>query len=179
MLTLVLPGREVFDESKEEFVYTKPVELKLEHSLLSISKWESIWKKPFLHNEDITAEEFLDYIRCMSVNGPIPDDSLIRLTSEHISLITEYMHDPMTATTINARKQYNKKEVVTSELIYYWMTALNIPFTCEKWHFNRLITLINVCSIKNGQEQDKMTPREAAARQAALNAARRKARKKG
>ena len=177
MLTLVLPELEAYDEAKEEFVYFKPVELKLEHSLLSISKWESIWKKPFLHNEP-SAEEFLDYIRCMSINGPISDDILIRLTSDNLQTITAYMQDSMTATTINTNRP-GHREIVTSELVYYWMTALNIPFTCDKWHFNRLITLIQVCSIKNGQSQDKMSPRETAARQAALNAARRKARQKG
>ena len=179
MLTIVLPAMEAFNERTEEFVYRKPVELKLEHSLLSISKWESKWQKPFINDEDRTAEEFLDYIRCMVVNGPITDDILLRLTSEHIQEIVDYMYNPMTATTIRDNNPTGRREVITSELVYYWMAALNIPFSCEKWHFNRLITLIRVCSIKNGQGQDKMTPREAASHQAALNAARRKARQKG
>lgn len=163
--------REVF------FTYPeKPVTFQIEHSLVSISKWEARWKKPFLSKTDErTAEEMLDYIRCMTITQNVDPNIYHFLPESVINEIKDYMDDPMTATTINtSNSQKNDRSIVTTELIYYWMTAFNIPFTCEKWHFNRLMTLIRICDIKNSP-QKKMGANEMRARNRKLNAERRKA----
>jgi len=177
MLQITVPGRELFDESTETFIQTKDTQLKLEHSLLSISKWESKWCKPFLatnKNNRLTPAEFRDYIRCMTLNSNVSKEVYNALTSENMASITEYINDPMSATTVtNNSDNPFKKETVTSELIYYWMVAYQIPFECEKWHINRLIMLIKVCNAKNNPK--KMSRREILMQNRALNAARRKA----
>jgi hypothetical protein len=148
--------------------------LQLEHSLVSLSKWESKWNKPFLSKDFKTHEETLDYIKCMTINQNIDPDVYNGLTSEHITMINNYIESPMTATTFSDSKQNkSNREIITSELIYYWMIALNIPFECQKWHLNRLLTLIRVCNIKNAPPK-KMSKRATASQYAALNAARRK-----
>lgn len=150
MLEITLPAAQGWDEVKEEFVYWGETTLKLEHSLVSVSKWESKWNKPFLAKNDKTEEELLDYIRCMTLNAKVNPDDYSRLTARHIDQIEKYIKAPMTATTF--RKEDNKggnRETVTSELIYYWMFSLNIPMKCENWHLNRLLTLVRVCNIKN------------------------------
>lgn len=178
MLQITIPASESedWDEVNEEFVYRiigKPYVLQLEHSLVSISKWESKWCKPFLSSEK-TDEEFMDYIRCMTLTSNVPDDVYNRLTQDNIKAISDYVNAPMTATTFSDHgpKKPNR-EIVTSELIYYWMVSLNIPFECQKWHIKRLITLIRVCEIKNTPPK-KHSKREIMSRNAALNAARRK-----
>ena len=174
MITITIPEREYWDECKEEFVYSKAHTLQLEHSLVSLSKWESKYCKPFLSKEDRTYGETVEYIKCMTVTQNVKDEVYANLTSENIAEIKEYIESPMTATCIrdiNARN--GSREPVTAELIYYWMIALNIPFECQKWHLNRLLTLIRVCSIKN-QPPKKRSAREIMSRNAALNAARRK-----
>lgn len=171
MLTIVIPETELYDEVLNEITIVKEQKLVLEHSLVSISKWESKWHKPFFSRTEKTKEETIDYIRCMSVNQVDPNIYKC-LTLNHIKQVNIYIEDPMTATKINSQKKSN--EVITAEIIYYWMVALNIPFECQKWHLNRLLTLINVCSIKN-KPPKKMSPREVMSRNASLNAARRKA----
>lgn len=177
MLKITIPGREMWDESKQEFFYTKDQTLMLEHSLVSISKWESKWCKPYLSDKERTTEEIIDYIRCMTVTQNIDPNIYMNLTSKNITQISEYINSPMTATTFsNDESKSNKKikgEQITAELLYYYMIALNIPFECEKWHVNRLITLIRVCSIKN-QPPKKMSKAEIMRRNAALNEQRRK-----
>lgn len=173
MLEIVIEGREGFNEETQEFVAISGQRLMLEHSLISLSKWESKWNKPFMSKESRTVEETLDYIKCMTINQNIPDEIYMCLTPEHISKVQKYIESPMTATTF--RKDGNgqrSNEVITSELIYYWMIALNIPFECQKWHLNRLLTLIRVCSIKNAPSK-KMGKNELLARNKALNAERR------
>ena len=172
MLTIIIPETELYDEIKNEFKLVKEQKLVLEHSLVSLSKWESKWHKPFLSKDDKTYEETIDYIRCMTVNSvdPIVYECL---PSSVIQRVNSYISDPMTATTINEQKKPNR-EVITAEIIYYWMVALQIPFECQKWHLNRLLTLINVCNIKN-KPPKKMSSREVMSRNASLNAARRKA----
>lgn len=173
MLTITIPATEEFDEIKGEFVYTKEQTLQLEHSLISISKWESTWCKPFLSKQDKTFEETIDYIKCMTLNKNPSDDVYKCLTQANVDAINEYIGAPMTATTFYGQDQGKKNnEQITSELIYYWMIALNIPFECQKWHINRLLTLIRVCNVKN-QPPKKMSKREVMSRNAALNAARR------
>lgn len=174
MLEITIPETEQWDELKQEFVYTKAQTLQLEHSLVSLSKWESKWCKPFLSKEDKTFEETIDYIRCMTLNRHVPDEVYGFLTRSNIKQINEYISAPMTATWFNKDVTgRGGREQITSELIYYWMIALNIPFECQKWHLNRLLTLIRVCNLKN-QPSKKMSRREIMSRNAALNAARRK-----
>ena len=174
MLYITIPSCEMYDESTEEFVYAKEQTLQLEHSLVSLSKWESKWCKPFLSKQDKTMEETIDYVRCMTVNQVSDPTVYSRLTLDNLNSINEYIGAPMTATTFsNTPKGGSSGEQVTSELIYYWMIALNIPFECQKWHLNRLLTLIRVCEVKN-QPPKKMSKREIMSRNAALNAARRK-----
>lgn len=174
MLEIMIPETEQWDELKQEFVCTKAQTLQLEHSLVSLSKWESKWCKPFLSKEDKSFEETIDYIRCMTLNRHIPDEVYGCLTRGNIKQINEYISAPMTATWFSKDATgRGSREQITSELIYYWMIALNIPFECQKWHLNRLLTLIRVCNLKN-QPPKKMSRREIMSRNAALNAARRK-----
>lgn len=177
MLRITVPAREFYDEAKEEFVEVKEQTLVMEHSLISISKWEAKWKKPYLSDKvEKTKEEILDYLRCMTVQ-PTKVDPLVyaSLTKENIDEITRYIEDPMTATTITHFKQgpSPKRETLTSELIYYYMVAQNIPVEFEKWHINRLITLIEVCAIKNDPHPKKMSRSAIARQNSALNKARR------
>ena len=173
MLEITIPSVELWDESKQEFVITKEATLKLEHSLVSLSKWESKWCKPFLSKTNKTDEEMIDYVRCMTLTQNVPDEVYRCLTDDNIRKIYEYIDAPMTATWFNDDKtKGTSREQTTSELIYYWMIALNIPFECQKWHLNRLLTLIRVCNIKN-QPPKKMSKRDIMSRNAALNAARR------
>lgn len=175
MLSITIPAVEMWDESKQEFVgLEKEQTLQLEHSLVSLSKWESKWCKAFLTKKEKTREEMIDYVRCMTITQNVNPDVYNYLTNENIMQINEYIEAPMTATTISEdKKAKGSREVVTSELIYYWMIALNIPFECQKWHLNRLITLVKVCNIKN-QPPKKSSKKDLLSRNAALNAARRK-----
>ena len=175
MLTIVVPETELFDESKQEFVKYEAKTLQLEHSLVSLSKWESKWCKPFLTKDEKTFEETLDYIKCMTVTQNVKPDVYLRLTRENVEQINKYIEAPMTASYIyedNSGRGKINNEQVTAELIYYWMISLNIPFECQKWHLNRLIMLIKVCNHKN-QPPKKMSKRDIMSRNAALNAARR------
>lgn len=164
---------EGWDEAKEEFFEEKTVTLQLEHSLVSLSKWESKWHKPFLSNNGLTDQESLDYIKCMTITKNVKPDVYSHLSKENVDAVIAYINAPMTATTFSdERKGRAKKEIVTSELIYYWMVAYNIPFECQKWHLNRLLTLVRVCGIKNNPPK-KRSKRETMQNNAALNAARR------
>lgn len=175
MLQITVPAVEQWDEQKQEFITTgKEQTLCLEHSLVSLSKWESKWNKIFLDKREKTTEEILDYIKCMTLTQNVNPDIYNRLTVENFQQIHEYIEAPMTATTFyDDKRGGGSREKVTSELIYYWMIALNIPFECQKWHLNRLLTLIRVCNVKNAPPK-KMSKRDIASRNAALNAARRK-----
>ncbi len=173
MLQITIPSTESWDERKQEFVQTKEQTLQLEHSLVSLSKWESKWCKPFLSSQK-TVDEILDYIRCMTLTHNVDPAIYNCLSEENLVQVNNYIEAPMTATCFYEEKNgVRNKEIITSELIYYWMVALNIPFECQKWHLNRLLTLIRVCSIKN-QPPKKRTKREIMARNAELNAIRRK-----
>lgn len=178
MLTIRISEEEKWDELKEEFVYGKPFTLQLEHSLISISKWEAKWNKPFLSKKTVmNDEQTLDYVRCMVITQNVPEDVYDRLNDKNLEDIRKYIEAPMTATwfsNLPDEKGKINNEIVTSELIYYWMIALQIPFECQKWHLNRLLTLIRVCNIKN-QPPKKMSNSELMSRNAALNAQRRKA----
>lgn len=175
MLTITIPAVELWDEAKQEFVgLEKDQTLQLEHSLVSLDKWESKWCKPFLTKTEKTREEMLDYVKCMTITQNVDPDVYNYLTNDNIIQINKYIEAPMTATTINEDKNAKtNRETVTSELIYYWMIALNIPFECRKWHLNKLLMLVKVCNIKN-QPPKKTSKKDILARNAALNAARRK-----
>ena len=175
MLRIVVPiSPEGWDEKKQEFIEPKVQVLQLEHSLISMSKWESKWCKPFLSSEDKTIEETLDYIKFMTLTPNVSPDVYMHITRANMRDINDYIAAPMTATTFSEDKNTKgKREIVTAELIYYWMIALNIPFECQKWHLNKLLTLIKVCNIKNSPPK-KMSKKETKNRYEALNAARRK-----
>ena len=173
MLEIIIPGLELFNEETNEFTYYEDVLLELEHSLVSISKWESKWCKPFLDGKDKTIEEIVDYVRCMTINDKVEPDVYDRLTEENLVVINEYIGRPMTATTFNNEKKSTGREIITSEIIYYWMVSFNIPFECQYWHLNRLLTLIKVCNVKNNPPK-KMSQKEILARNKALNDARKK-----
>lgn len=161
MLYITIPGRELFDERTSRFIRTKETRLQLEHSLVSVSKWESKWKKPFFSKNAKTPEETRDYIRCMTITQNVNPNVYYALTPALIKQVTDYIQDPMTATWFRERPQDKNASnqphsMITSELIYYWMTVANIPMDCEKWHLNRLFTLIRICNEKNG-EKPKMS----------------------
>jgi hypothetical protein len=174
MLSITIPAKEVYDETKNEFVVVKKAQtLVLEHSLLSLSRWESKWCKAFLGKQEKTDEEILDYIKCMTVTPNVNPEVYNRLTRENISEINQYINAPMTATTFydDGGVGSINRETITSELIYYWMIAMNIPVEFQKWHLNRLVTLIRVCNIKNSPPK-KMSQSEIMRRNRALNEAR-------
>lgn len=173
MLTITVPGAEYFNPKTEEFIYTKDQILTLEHSLVSLSKWESKWQIAFLSSEQKTNEQMIDYIRCMTLTQNVNPEVYTRLTEQNIKDINDYIDSPMTATTFSDTNTARSREKITAEIIYYWMIAQNIPFECQKWHLNRLLALIKVCSIKNAPPK-KMTRSETINRNRALNEARRK-----
>ncbi len=181
MLEVVIPGQECFNEETNEFIEIKQTTLRLEHSLVSLTKWESRWHKPFLGktkaDSQKTAEETIDYIKCMTVTQNVDPMVYNFIPQSVINEISRYIDDPMTATWFSDdQKGGAKDEVITSEILYYQMITLGIPFECQKWHLNRLLTLIRVCALKNAPAK-KMTQKELAKRNSALNAARRKAMK--
>ena len=174
MLTIVVPASEFYDPVKEEFFKTKEQTLILEHSLFSLAKWEAKWHKAFLSKDEKTQAEVIDYIRCMTVNQINDQGVYKRLTKQNLEDINEYINAPMTATTFSDKQTRSSREIVTAEIIYYWMISLGIPFECQKWHLNRLFTLIRVCSIKNAPSK-KMKKRDILSSNHALNLARRNA----
>ena len=173
MLEITIPKQSLWDEVNEEFIDLEAQTLRLEHSLVSLSKWESKWRKPFLSKQEKTREELTDYIRCMTTTQNVDPMVYNFIDPKSMRKINEYIEAPMTATTFSNQEKSGGREIITSELIYYWMISLNIPFECQKWHLNRLLTLIKVCSIKN-QPPKKMSKKDVMSRNAALNAQRRK-----
>lgn len=173
MLQIVVPKQEGFNSKTNEFITFPGQTLQLEHSLVSLDKWESKWHKPFLTKDTKPWDEQLDYIRCMTITQNVHPDTYLYLTDKNKKAIKEYIEDPMTATTFygHDNQRGGRKEQITSELIYYWMVAFNIPFECKKWHLNKLLTLIRICSIKN-EPPKKMSQAEVMRRNAALNAQR-------
>jgi hypothetical protein len=172
MLKLEIPAIEVYDEADNTFKTRKGIVLSLEHSLVSVSKWESKWCVPFLSKRDKSEHEIIDYIKCMTLTQNVDDSVYAMLTQDNYDAIRTYIDAPMSATTIANQANKPSREIITSEIIYYWMVALNIPFECQKWHLNRLLMLINVCSIKQ-QKPTKLSGRSLAKSNAALNAQRR------
>lgn len=174
MLQITIPSVELWDEIAEKFIESKKQILSLEHSLVSLSKWESRWRKPFFSKDPKTVEETVDYVRCMTLTQNVAPEVYRYLTSDNLERINRYIEEPMTATWFSENgKNRPGREQITSELIYYWMISLNIPFECQKWHLNRLLTLIRVCDIKN-RPPKKKSLREIMSSNSAINAARRR-----
>ena len=173
MLKIIVPAMEYYDEVNNEFIQFKEQVLQLEHSLVSISKWEAKWHIPFLDGKDKTFEQLIDYVRCMTITQNVNEEVYSRLTESNIKDINDYIENPMTATTFSDNRQTPNREIITSEVIYYWMVSFNIPFECQKWHLNRLLTLIKVCNVKNNPPK-KMSRNEILQRNKALNEARKK-----
>lgn len=178
MLYITIPAREYYDDSKEEFVTIREQKLQLEHSLVSISKWESKWRKAFLGTQEKTAEEVLDYVRCMTISQNVNPMVYNSLTEKNIEEINSYISEPMTSIYFyDEPAKGSAKDVITSEVIYYWMITLNIPFECQKWHLNRLLSLIRVCNMKNSAStkgKRRLSTAEVMKRNAELNDARKK-----
>ena len=185
MLKITIPGaKDAWDPIKEEFVTRKECTLRLEHSLISIHEWEGIFHVPFLNNTNMTGEQMVEYIKCMTLTPNVDPEVYNHLTRENMKDIQEYIADPRTATWFSqtAEQKNNKngmgqKDIITSELVYYWMIAQNIPKECEKWHFSQLLTLIKVCSLKNEEANgkgNKMKKSQIYKQNSQLNAARRK-----
>ena len=174
MLFLEIPEALYFDDLTSTFTTYKKETLQLEHSLVSVSKWESIWRKPFLSTDQKTTEEMIDYVRCMTITQNVNPEVYKRITPQLLEKVTAYIMDEPVATWFTeAPGSQKSKEVTTAEIIYYWMVASTIPFDpCQKWHLNRLLALIRVCSIKN-QPPKKMNKKEALSKRSALNKARR------
>ena len=174
MLKITVYPVEFWDDDKQEFVYRgKKQTLQLEHSLISLSKWESKWKKSFLSTKNLTDDELIDYIRCMTVTPNVDPEVYSCLSKDNFKEIDSYINDSMTATTFSKKTSGKvNKRIVTSELIYYWMILYGIPIDREKWHLNRLLTLIEVCDQENNPK--KLKPNELMRRNAELNAIRRK-----
>ena len=185
MLTIVVPSGELFDEENSKFIKIKGATLQLEHSLVSISKWEAKWHKIFLDEKTKkTEEEILDYIKCMTLTQNVDPMVYYIMSPDNIKKINEYINNPMSATTFNEAQlkkmsmgKPRQDEKMSSEMIYYWMVAAQIPFECQKWHLNRLLTLIRICGIKS-ESPKKMSKAEVAERYRQTNAARRAAAKK-
>lgn len=181
MIEITVPAQhhELFDEEKEEFlppINIKETKLQLEHSLIALKKWEQKWHKPFLSESDKTYEEMSDYVRCMTLTHGVDPEVYRWIPASEVNRVIDYIKDPMTATWFKNNNlvgaQKNSREVVTAEIIYYWMIALQIPVEFQKWHLNQLLTLIKVVNIKNSKPE-KVDPKTAAQQRAALNKARR------
>jgi hypothetical protein len=186
MLTIDVPDIELFNNDTSEYIYLKAITLKFENSLVSISKWESKWHKPFpayqaknvakANKIEFTNEDFIDYIQCMCLTQNVDPLIFQNLPFECLNEIKKYIEDPMTATTFSKRDDKPSRKIVTSELVYFWMASNQIPFEAAKWHINRLLTLINICSVENAPKQKK-SKGQVANEYRALNAARRKPKK--
>lgn len=172
MLTITVLGEENFNHATKEFTYPDKMDLQLEHSLVTLSKWESIYEKPFLAPGEKTTEEVYSYIKVMTITPDVPDRVWEELSQENIEQINAFIDAKMTATWFSdVPGAPRSSELITAELIYYWMFSFNIPMECQHWHLNRLFTLIKVCNLKNAKPK-KMSPQEVAARNRKLNAER-------
>lgn len=173
MLTLTVPGIELFDNETQRFSTTETTVLELEHSLVSLSKWEAKWNIPFLGRDKKTAEQIIDYIKIMTLTPNVPEDVYHRLSDENYSEIDKYINSKQTATWFREDPNTPKnREIITAEIIYYWMIALKIPQEYQEWHITRLFTLVRVLNQKNQPAKKNNNTQSAAAQRRALNEAR-------
>lgn len=173
MLRILVSAEEIYNEETQEFTKVGGTTLEMEHSLLSLSKWESKFQKPFLDQVEKTSEEVLAYIYMMILTEDVSEDIIMQLSNENIQQIKDYIDSSQSATIFyDTQQRPGKKETITSELVYYWLLSFNIPFECESWHLNRLFSLIRICGIKNSSD-NKMSKKETAAYNKALNEQRR------
>lgn len=172
MLTLVVPEAEYWDEENEEFALKPEVKLEMVHSLVTISKWESIHEKPFISDEQKTTDEVLSYIQCMTLSENVDPEVYSRLSDDNVQEVSSYIESKQTATWFSAPPNPGAREIITSEVIYYWMITLGIPTEFQHWHLSRLLTLIKVCEEKNNSNKPKMSQSEIMARNHKLNEAR-------
>ena len=173
-LPIEVPGAEFWDAEKECFEYTEPAKFHLEHSLYSISKWEAKWHIPFLSTKDKTYDQAIDYVRCMCIEEEVDPKVFQGITKKQMDEITAYIENPMTATTFSDKAHGHSRDIITNEIVYFWMTDCGLPFECQFWHINHLLTLIRVCQIKR-QPPKKMGKKNTLRSNAELNAARRAA----
>ena len=173
MLKIVVPDSEFYDEAKNEFIKVNGQTLTLEHSLVSIAKWEAKWHVPFFNgrNSEKTTEQVIDYIRCMTLTQNVDPNIYFALPESALKQINDYIEDPMTATTFKGKLPGNPYQIITNEVVYYQMIALGIPIEFQKWHFNRLQTLIRVVQEKSSGK--KMSKTDIYRMNNDLNAARR------
>jgi hypothetical protein len=173
MLTIRVSSTEAFDESTSEFVEQGGLALDLEHSLLSVSKWEAKFERPFLGQEEKSAEEVIAYVKFMCLTPDFPPGIFAELSQSNMNAINDYLNAKQTATWFSDHPSapQTSREIITSELIYYWMTVFHIPFECERWNLNRLFTLIRICNLKQ-EKPKKMSRAEIARRNQELNARR-------
>lgn len=171
MLKITIPKKELWDEETERFIDTPEFVVELEHSLVSLSKWESIHEKPFLGSDEKTEEEILDYVYAMFLDSSLPKSLVLGMTRDNLSEIHDYIAAAHTGTTFyeSEKRRSGSSETITSELIYYWLVALEIPFEVETWNLNRLFTLVRICNIKNNPKENKMTAQQVAHRNRELN----------
>lgn len=174
MLRIFVKGKELFDETSQEFINVNDTVLELEHSLISVSKWESKWHKPFISSKNKTEEETFDYVRCMTMNKGVSPYVYLILSDENIKDIEDYINDSQTALYMNDDKKGGSQKVITNEIIYSWMIQFGIPVQFEKWHLNRLLTLIKVMDRRTSPPGKRMTKREIMQRNSEINKARRK-----
>ena len=171
MLTIIVKEDEFFNQETQEFETRNGFNLNLEHSLVSLSKWESKFEKPFLDNKEKSSEELLSYISCMILDDHDPS-VLYAISDENFKQINNYIESKRSATTFSVvNSKMGRSEIITSELIYFWMVTFNIPFECENWHLNRLFSLIRICNLKNSKPT-KSSKNDIALRNRELNAKR-------
>lgn len=170
MLSIIVPGREFYDEESELFVTVGETQLELEHSLVSLSKWESRWEKPFIGNAEKTTEQVTSYIQFMCLTPDVPPEVFDRVSNENLQEINDYLNSKMTATWFSADETATKgpQEVITSEVVYYWMITMNVPMECQHWHLERLFTLLKVIQLKSAPPK-KRNRADVAAQRRALN----------
>lgn len=165
-VTITVPYGELWDSKNNRFIYSKEQSITFEHSLVSISKWESKWHIPFMSNDEKTTEQIFDYIKCMTITQNVKDETYNFLTEDNIKTIKEYIDNPMTATWFSENGPKSRR-VITSELIYYYMIESGVPMECQRWHINRLLTLIRV--INEERKEHKMSTNELYRRNSELN----------
>ena len=176
-ITITIPAKDLFDNQENRFITIKEQKITMEHSLISVSKWESKWHKPFFSRDPKTEEENIDYLRCMCITPNVDPDVFYGIDQKTAQAISDYISDPMTATTFHNKDKRPSREIITNELIYFWMANYSIPFDpCQKWHLNRLMTLIEVAALKN-QPPKKMGQADIAKQYSSLNAQRKAAMK--